>query len=168
MPLSWPPALCSLTSRTDSLVKAEITGRGRQRKRSPELVFEGADFPVHGVRGLGGILQLALQFPARGVCPLGLLLGLLQLPLELLQAGGCLVSLWGCSQWPWLGVLGKRGLYGPRPAHHSAHKHTWSLNCSAFLRSSSTCSNTSFSFFSARRTCLQAAWRSLPGTDRAA
>ena len=60
---------------------------------SPELVLEGADLAVHGVGRLGGVFQLALQFPAGGVGPLGLLLRLLQLPLELLQAGGCLVSL---------------------------------------------------------------------------
>jgi hypothetical protein len=53
-------------------------------------------------------------------------------------------------------------------SHGSACTQTWSLYCSAFLRSSSTCSNTSFSFFSARRTCLQAAWRSLDGTEMAA
>lgn len=60
---------------------------------SPELVLERADLAVHGVGGLGGVLQLTLQFPAGGVGPLGLLLSLLQLPLELLQAGGRLVGL---------------------------------------------------------------------------
>lgn len=130
---------------------------------SPELVLEGADLTVHGIGGLGGVLQLTLKLPAGGVGPLGLLLGLLQLSLELLQAGGCLVSLRRHGHWP----LGARCRW-PTWSLCSAGKHTWSLYCSAFLRSSSTCSSTSFSFFSARRTCLQAAWRSLRGTDMVA
>lgn len=75
-----------------------------------------------------------------------------------------------CGRRPRLGAL-MREAGGPLASHDPggpARKHTWSLNCSAFLRSSSTCSNTSLSFFSARRTCLQAAWRSLRGTDAVA
>lgn len=60
---------------------------------SPELALEGADFSVHGVGRLRGVLQLPLELPAGRVGPLRLLLGLLQLPLKLLQAGGRLVGL---------------------------------------------------------------------------
>lgn len=144
---------------------------GGDWRGSPELVLEGADLAVHGIRRLSGILQLTLQFPAGGIGPLGLLLRLLQLPLELLQAGGCLVRLErrkargpgqdSTCRWPTPPSAASG--QGPAPP-----QLTWSLYCSAFLRSSSTCSSTSFSFFSARRTCLQAAWRSLRGTNTVA
>lgn len=49
----------------------------RARMCVPELALEGVDFTVHGISGLGGILQLPLELPAVGVGSLCLLLSLL-------------------------------------------------------------------------------------------
>lgn len=86
----------ALVGERDHVHLEESVPRGLPAAHSPELVLEGADLTVHGVGRLRGILQLTLQLPTGGVGSLGLLLGLFQLALELLQAGGCLVSLWGC------------------------------------------------------------------------
>lgn len=61
----------------------------------PEFVLESVDLAGHGIIGLGGLLQLSLQFPAGGSDALGLFLWLLQLPLQLLHPGVGLVCLWG-------------------------------------------------------------------------
>lgn len=59
----------------------------------PEFVLERVDLAAHGIIGLGGLLQLSLQFPAGCGDTLGLLLRLLQLPLQLLDPRGRLVRL---------------------------------------------------------------------------
>lgn len=59
----------------------------------PQLALEGGHLAVHGVCRLRGVLQLPLEFPSVGVGPLGLLLSLLQLALQLLHARVQLVRL---------------------------------------------------------------------------
>lgn len=53
----------------------------------PEAVLKRVDLPTQSLTGFGGVVQLPLQFPAGGIGPGGLLLSLLQLPLQLLHAG---------------------------------------------------------------------------------
>lgn len=62
-------------NRTQNLEKKR-KAQGREAG-SPQFALQGADFSVHGVGRLRGILQLTLQLPAGGVCPLGLLFSLL-------------------------------------------------------------------------------------------
>lgn len=78
--LRKPPAPSHQTAFTGAgraAIPEGAPGEGWQRQGSPELALEGADLAVHGIRGLRGVLQLALQFPTGRVGPLGLLLSLL-------------------------------------------------------------------------------------------
>lgn len=52
----------------------------------PELAAERGDLSSHGLTAVGDLLQLPLQLPLLGVGARVLLLHLLQLPLQLLQA----------------------------------------------------------------------------------
>lgn len=54
---------------------------------------------------------------------------------------------WSPVSWYHEGIMAHNAV-----GEHKCLDHTWSLNWSAFLRSSSTCRITSLSFFSARRT----------------
>ena len=60
---------------------------------SPEPVPQRVQLPVHGLGGLCDILQLVLQPPADRLGPGSLLLGLLQLPLQLLHSKVALLQL---------------------------------------------------------------------------
>lgn len=53
----------------------------------PEFTLQRADFAAQSVGRLRGFIQLPLQLPAGSRGSLGLLLRLLQLPLQLLHAG---------------------------------------------------------------------------------
>lgn len=138
---------------------------------SPELALERRHFAAHGLVALRGLIQLPLQLPAVGVDALGLFLRLLQLPLELLDPRISFLRL--SSRGPGSGPLpdqggawswGGRGLgLGAWPCWAGPGRGTCSLYCSAILRSSSTCSRTSFSFLSFCFSDLVAACFSLHG-----
>jgi len=59
----------------------------------PESVLYGGDLTVQCICGLGGVLELPLQFPSVGVGSLSFLLSLLELALQLLHARVQLVDL---------------------------------------------------------------------------
>lgn len=59
----------------------------------PQTVFQSVNLSAQALAGLCGVIQLPLQLPAGGVGPGGLLLRLLQLPLQLLHAGVSLLQL---------------------------------------------------------------------------
>lgn len=65
---------------------------------SPELVLQGGDLSVHGLGGLRGVVQLALQLSLGGLGSLSFVLGLLQLTLQLLHSHVQLVTLKRCMK----------------------------------------------------------------------
>lgn len=132
----------------------------RRMTELPKAALQGAELSAQGLAGLGGLVQLPLKLPAGGVGPGGLLLRLLQLPLQLLHAGVCFVHLKGRTE-----QKGVRG--GVEEEEEPDTCFTCSLYWSTWRRSSSACIVTSFSFFSQRRALLLAAARSLRGDPRA-
>lgn len=61
----------------------------------PELAAERGDLSRHALAAVGELLQLSLQLPLLGVGARVVLLHLLQLPLQLLQADHRLIQLGG-------------------------------------------------------------------------
>lgn len=64
---------------------------------SPEAALQGAQLSAQSLAGFAGLVQLPLQLPAGGAGPGGLLLSLLQLPLQLLHSGLSLLHLEGAE-----------------------------------------------------------------------
>lgn len=119
---------------------------------APELAPQTADFPVHGIRGLVGFVQLPLQLPGFGVGPRQILLRFLQLPFQLIDFAVGLVYLQSgetrTSNSTVTNKVGRRVKKKMLKKRRRVIRLASSLLISDWRRSSSACSITSLSFFS--------------------
>lgn len=87
----------------------------------PEAALQSAELSAQSLAGLAGVVQLPLELPAGGAGPGGLLLSLLQLPLQLLHSGLSFVHLKGAEggrELAWVCMSGTSASPAPCTAPH--------------------------------------------------